>query len=484
MKARTSAALLGLALALAACDSGHTSWELTSRQTSSSSTGGTTVRVTFTDAPFPFDALRRAVVAIRRIEIRGTDGAFRALVDLGEEGREIDLVPLRNGVAAHLGDADLRPGAYDAIRVFLEARELVLDDDDGTPRRFVDLAHDADAAVEIRLDPPLSADLDRVRELLIDLDLARSFVAQALPAEGDRIAGFRFEPRLRAGCVDDAGALTFRVASDAGTPADPSDDHGLLGAEVTLTSLGDEVAAAGASGVEPDGARRAGFVLHRAVPAGDYRLEIAARGHEPHESFVAIVAAERTDVGTITLAQRPASIRGTVVAEVRTQAGEPVSFALPLARVEVSFAAGGGVVARDRANAVGAYEIAGLVPGRYAVRAPAFGFAPAEAVVTVDSEAPVPLDFVLAPATTDVGGTVRNAAGNAQPGATVRAVVLVGRARRVVAETTADLDGGYGLVEMPTGVYVMEAESEGGAARRWFVLRGGGELRTLDLTVR
>jgi len=168
-------------------------------------TGSDTLTISITDAPFPYETVKSAVVAIRRVELRGSDGLYHTLMDFGE-GHEVDLVPLRNGVAERLGGAAPPAGLYDAIRVTLEAREIVIDDA-GLLLRFTEFVHDAaDATVEAELVEPIEVDPGTLKSLLLDLDLARSFLLEGPEA----IDGFRFAPVLRAVNEDRAGSLAFR----------------------------------------------------------------------------------------------------------------------------------------------------------------------------------------------------------------------------------------------------------------------------------
>jgi len=476
MKRRLSLPLLLLLLALTFAACAQKSHDTPS--TDSGDDGG--VEISITDAPFPFDAVKRAVVAIQRIELRGADGRYHSLIDFGDDGHDVDLVPLRNGIAERLGRANPPAGLYDAIRVILRAREIVIDDE-GHLRRFTDFVGDAiENGIEAKLEEPIRVDRETLKGLLLDLDLARSFILQGR----DKIDGFRFAPVLRVVNEHRAGKLVFRVKSDVGTPDDTADDRWLLGAEFTLTARDDEVAGGGASGTDPEDARRAGFVGHRALPAGTYLLEIAARSHEPYEMRIQIIENERTDLGVITLVRRGTAIRGTVTTEIATLDDETVTVAIPFARVEASFPEDDAALAKDRTNAHGKFELTGLEAGDFVVRASQLGFETAEANVTVDDDGTREIDVVLTAKTGELSGTVRNAAGNVQAGATVRVETPLRGAWHGVAETTADLEGAYAFPELPTGVYAVVAMTADGGARRWLVFVGGKDPRTLDLKLR
>jgi len=463
-----------------------------------------TVQITITDSPYPYGDVHHAVVAIRRIEIRGSDGVFRTLIDFDDEGgRGVDLVPLRNGITEKLGEVVLEDGLYDAIRVYLEARSFEIEDDDGVSHRFHEFAHDFDAFVEVRLDPPLDVSSGLLRELLLDVDLARSFIAQTF-ADGKGFLGFRFEPWIRAGDDDRAGSLTFRVKGDAGTPDDPTDDPWLAGAEFTLTSGDEKLMGGGASRHESDHEHpdlesdhsddgpdeRHGFVRHRALPAGEYGLRVAANGHEAFETVVVIVEGEETDLGTITLAKRDRSVFGRVFAQIPGKDEDEVeTHAVASAKVELLFRTGGDDVASDRTNARGQYELVGVRPGEYVLRTSAPGYEGREIPVVVTGDEPIRVAVRLIPLTANVSGTVRNAAGNVEPRAKVRAIIQVGDDHYRIAETRADLDGHYTLADLPTGLYLIKAERdddlerEEREAKEWLKLVGGEVTRNVDLTI-
>jgi len=200
--------------------------------------------------------------------------------------------------------------------------------------------------------------------------------------------------------------------------------------------------------------------------------------------LIQVVEDQRTDLGTITLSRRGAAIRGTVTTTIPTLDDEIVTVAIPFAKVEATFPEDDAALANDRSNSHSTFELTGLEQGDYVVRVDQVGFEPAEATVTVGDDGTREIDVVLTPKTGELSGTVRDAAGNVQPNATVRIETPLGGAWHRVAETTADLDGAYAFPTLPTGVYRIVAETADGSVRNSLLFVGGEDPRTVDLSVR
>jgi glutamine synthetase len=92
-----------------------------------------------------------------------------------------------------------------------------------------------------------------------------------------REAGFEFKIGL------ELEYFLLRRGDDGGLElADPLDDLPLNGTAYALTDPEGVLVAAGASGVNPLDLSEEGYVRHPAIPAGVYRLELAAPGYDTH----------------------------------------------------------------------------------------------------------------------------------------------------------------------------------------------------------
>ena len=447
------------------------------------------LRVVVTDSPFPFEDVLSATVRIQRVELRDASGGFLVLVDFsGEGGRELDLVQLRNGAVATLFEGDPAPGSYDLVRIIVEAVEITIDDG-GIPKVFDEfkIPSGEQTGVKVFVDPPISVTTGLSQDLVLDFDLAGSFVVQGNPKTPAGIKGFHFKPVVRAVNASTAGTLTFRVMSDNGTPGNAADDFFLNGAAYEVKSTVDgSIVASGASGTDPGDATRDGYVFHPAVPAGGYEFEVGASEHEDYEQGIVIAAANRTDLGTIVLAKSTNRISGAVVTVLRSTTGTDLEFAVPAATVNALAEGTTVVVKTDDTNSAGQYEITSVTSGNYDLEVTAAGYAAGSDQVTIGATDDVEVDFVLVPLTADVTGTVKDDQGNLVAGATVRAIVDYAGQDEVIAETTADTNGDYTIADLPTGTYVIRAVTSETTPRNGEedLEHVGGTAATMDVEVR
>ncbi|MFC7616883.1 carboxypeptidase regulatory-like domain-containing protein [Actinokineospora soli] len=106
-------------------------------------------------------------------------------------------------------------------------------------------------------------------------------------------------------------------------------------------------------------------------------------------------------------------------------------------------------------GANGAYSST-LPVGDYAVAATAFGYGQATGTATVTEGQTVTLDLAITPAPrAEVSGVVRNAQGEAVPGATVQ---ILGTP---IAPVTSGADGAYSIANVPHGTYQVRATAGG-----------------------
>jgi protocatechuate 3,4-dioxygenase beta subunit len=454
---------------------------------------GPRLRILATDAAFPFENVLRAIVTVSRIEIRGTSGGFQTLVSF-PGGRDVDLVKLRNGIVRVLFAGDPEPDTYDAVRIIVAAKEVAIDDG-GREKVFTDFKVPSGdkTGIKVFVEPAIQVVTSLTHDLVLDFDLARSFVVQGNPKTPAGIKGFHFKPVIRAVNVSAAGTLTFRVKSDNGTPGDETDDFFVGGAnyEVRDTSVVPaQVVASGASGKKPSDATVDGYVFHPAVPTGTHELEVSYTDHDDEVRSVTIITANLTDLGTITLAAGSGFLQGTVTTELVTTSGDTLGFAVAGATVEATLTGDTSPTGTDTTSSLGAYRISPLTIGSYDLTAKLSGYA--DATASADTRifgAPraTDVDLKLTPLTADVSGTVTDGNGAAVEGATVRAVVDFAGKDEVIAEATTDVNGAYTLSSLPTGSYELEAEFDDGTATQagsaTLDHTGGGSAATVDITI-
>jgi hypothetical protein len=204
-RSRLALAMAGV-LGLAACTSSETGPAGPGREGKTS--------VFLTDAPFPFDRISRVDIHISEIGLSpqaDTSQGAPAWITVASPDRVFNLLDLQNGATALLGEADVPPGQYRAVRVtFDPARSSMTDTDGGHPA--IDWQAKGDAPTLFGLVEEAMAIDENGEDVVIDFDVGRSF----LPDDGN---GFIFIPFLRAitraGSGGIAGTL---VHSNGGVP--------------------------------------------------------------------------------------------------------------------------------------------------------------------------------------------------------------------------------------------------------------------------
>jgi hypothetical protein len=453
---------------------------------------GPRLRILVTDAPFPFESVKSAIVVVRRVEIRPVDGPFETLIEWAN-GRELDLVNLKNGVMNILYAGDPEPGDYDALRIIVTAKEITIEDG-GVEKTFTEFKVPSGdkTGIKVYMKPVVDVVTDLTRDVILDVNLAKSFIVQGNPKTPAGIKGFHFKPVVQAVNRTVAGTLTFRVMSDNGTPDDRTDDFYLNGAGyqvVDTTAEPPKTVASGSTGTDPDDREIQGYAFHPGILGGSYRLDVAYRDHDTHQQRLNIVAGNLSDEGTIVLAATAAYVKGTVTTEIDTKDGDTLTFAVPDATVEGTLRGDSAASARDTTSTVGGYALTDLTFGTYVVKVTKTGYKDG----TGNSPAFVPgdttasdLDFVLEPETADVTGTVTDSSGNAVSGATVRAIIVYAGNDEIIAETTTDVNGDYTLEGLPTADYEITAEitvSDTTSTGSDSLEHVGPTASTVDLTV-
>ncbi len=199
------AGLLGLALMMSGCEA----------PTGNEDQG--TLSVLLTDAPFPSDLVAEAIIIIDSLDIRAKedgngDGPF---ITLSRERRAYDLMDLRNGVTASLVNLDVPAGRYDLVRLFVDSAYVVLNDGQTYELR-VPSGYNTGLKVFIR--PQIEVIDGITSELLIDIDVSKSFVVQRLGQSPNTELRFTFQPVIRAVNQSMAGSLTGLVTDTSAAP--------------------------------------------------------------------------------------------------------------------------------------------------------------------------------------------------------------------------------------------------------------------------
>jgi len=235
-----------------------------------------------TDAPFPADLVAEANITVDWIQMLRYDGENE------EDGQEIsesdsthilfeledtltfNLINLKNGETAILGEQEVPVGNYDEIRLHVVDAGIVLTD--GTEYDLKVPSGDA-SGLKIKLDPYLSVDDGSYAEVLLDFDVSRSFVVRGNLSKG-KVNGFIFKPVVRAGA--NYQATTGEIE---GIVSDTTDVL-LENARLTLLSGKDTVITAITDSV--------GFYAMIGIQPGDYTLVCFKDDFEEQEKEVTV----------------------------------------------------------------------------------------------------------------------------------------------------------------------------------------------------
>ena len=165
--------------------------------------------VTLTDDPFNIDLIESATVTIERIEVRqeGLDDTipFKTIMEIPVS---LDLMDLRNGVTSELANANLPVGNYDQVR--LVTGEATLKIKDGG-LYALKLPSGDQSGIKVNISPPIAIEGGLTSELLLDIDLSKSFILRGNTSKPDGIMGVNFKPVVRAVNISYAGSIEGKV---------------------------------------------------------------------------------------------------------------------------------------------------------------------------------------------------------------------------------------------------------------------------------
>ena len=172
-----------------------------------------------TDDPFPIELIDSATIEIFRLEAHPADlDDDEAMVLLSTDTASFDLMKLRNGVVETLVDIEIEAGAYDYLRIYVSEASLTLIEGETF---VVKVPSGSTSGIKVKIDPDIVVEGGITSELLLDIDLAGSFVLNGSIDTPAGIKGFNFKPVIRAINISDAGRIegfvkdTLRVPINA-----------------------------------------------------------------------------------------------------------------------------------------------------------------------------------------------------------------------------------------------------------------------------
>ncbi len=233
-----------------------------------------TIRMYMTDAPTSFEAV---VIVVQSVEVHkaGYDDAS-GWVTVDSRTRSFDLLKLRNGASAVLGEAKLDAGHYTQIRLLLGDGNYVT-----ISGVNAQLTVPSSMQTGIKLNHQFEIKADAVYELTLDFDAAKSINVSGT-------GSFSLSPVIRIQANETSGTISGTVLPIVAR------------AKISTT--------AGSDTVQAFADTTNGYFKLTALPGGaSYNLKIIPSTTAYRDTTIAGVAVraqQNTDIGTVTLSVR------------------------------------------------------------------------------------------------------------------------------------------------------------------------------------
>lgn len=248
-------------------------------------------RLIATDAPFSYDGIASAKVIIKQIDAKSSGDRVSSVL---ATPKTIDLVQLKNGLVSVVIDLNLPAGEYKELNLIIESGSVDLK----TGEHFnLKIPSGASSGLKLAFNPALNITTGASEDILLDIDLARSFVPQGDSKDASTITGFHFKPTLRMANLTTAGTVSGKVISDNGTTS-TADDIKLAGAVVKV-SQGETVISTAVTDA-------LGNFKIIGLPEGSYSMAIESVGYNTSSSVnFSITAGNVTTAGETLLVKQP-----------------------------------------------------------------------------------------------------------------------------------------------------------------------------------
>jgi len=226
--------------------------------------------IKLTDAPFPIDMIEAATVYINKVEIRkkseGEEEGYPyiTLLEELEEPLEFNLLDLRNGITADLVDMEIEPGNYDLIRLYVDEASLSVKEGDTYKLK---VPSGSQTGIKMFMEPDLHVAGGLTTDVLLDFNLAKSFILKGNTKTPAGIKGFNFKPVIRAVNNTIAGTLEGTVMNS---------DTALENAYVLMEQIVDQDTFEITSASTDD----AGYYAMPGIPAGLYNVSATLEGFD------------------------------------------------------------------------------------------------------------------------------------------------------------------------------------------------------------
>jgi hypothetical protein len=159
--------------------------------------------VKITDDPFNISFVESATVTINKVEVRKVNSD--SFIVVSTDPKTFDLIQLRNGITDDLATIDIPQGSYDLVRLYVDEASLKLKDHGDAFR--LKIPSGQQTGIKVFISPALTVDGGLTSELLLDFDLAKSFVMRGNLSHSATVNGFIFKPVIKASNVSTAGRI-------------------------------------------------------------------------------------------------------------------------------------------------------------------------------------------------------------------------------------------------------------------------------------
>lgn len=236
-----------------------------------------TLNIEVTDAPILAEYVQEANVTITKVEVRKaeeSEGSPFLTVYEGEES--INLMELTNGLTQQLASLEVPVGTYDLVRIYIDQAEVVLKD-----QTSFDLTVPSGSATGLKvfIDPSIQVAGGISADLLLDVDVSRSFVPKGI----DAMNGFIFKPVIKAVNMSTVGRIEG-IAKNA--------------EEVALADVEVSVYAADTLNTTTFSNDLGQFAVLGLVP-GDYVLKFNATDYQETTAEASVVVGNATEVNAV-----------------------------------------------------------------------------------------------------------------------------------------------------------------------------------------
>jgi len=266
-----------LALGLVLIAAAFVGCEMATDQEDDSGTTGT-LSVKLTDDPFPIDLVSEATVKIDSLVVREKveQQEGNPFTTLSTEPATFNLLELQNGVTASLAELEIPVGEYDLLRLYVDSASVTLNNGDFYE---VFVPSGAETGIKVFIDPAIPVEGDLTSELLLDLDVSKSFILRDNMDSPAGVTGFNFKPVIRATNLSTSGRIAGTVLDSTGNAV----------ADAQVWAAQDTVVTNTFSDTD-------GTYALIGLPEGTYTASAIIHGDTVSVSGVDVVAANETEV--------------------------------------------------------------------------------------------------------------------------------------------------------------------------------------------